>query len=290
VFGATGRQGGSVIRHLLKEKEFKVKGFARSNEKKEFKENCDIIRGDLTGDDAKKSVLDAMKGVYGVYAVTDFWDDPQNPDSELKQGRIIMECCKEANVSHVVFSSLENTKEMSKGQVQCECCDKKFEILSFAKSLGLPITEIRLSFYMENFLHRLPPTKRQDGTVVFDKLPIDDKKLDLICAEDVGGIVKEIFKSRDKYLGKTLRVAGDSLTGKEIVDTYSRVTGDKAIYEPLPLENFKQKVEYGEIVAKMFKFYQDFSGKLRDVEETKKLFSGIKNFEQWLRDSKYKVQ
>jgi uncharacterized protein YbjT (DUF2867 family) len=290
VFGATGRQGGSVIRHLLKEKEFKVKGFSRSNEQKEFNEKCELIRGDLLGGDAKKLIVDALKGVEMVYAVTDFWDDPKNPDAELKQGRVIMDACKEAKVKHVIFSGLENTKDMSKGSVECECCDKKFEILEYAKSLGLPVTEIRLSFYMENFIHRLTPSKREDGTIVFDKIPIEDKKLDLICAEDVGGIVKSIFKNRDQFVGKTVRVAGDQLSGKEIADVYSRVTGDKAVYEPLPLENFKQKIEYGEIIAKMFKFYQDFSGKLRDIEDTKKLFPEVKTFEQWLRDTKWKVK
>jgi len=272
----------------LNEKEVKVKGFARENEQKEFKEKCELIRGDLLREDTKKVIMNALKGVEAVYAVTDFWDDPKNPDAELKQGRVIMDACKEAGVKHVIFSGLENTKDMSKGKVECECCDKKFEILEYGKSLGLPITEIRLSFYMENFLHRLPPMKRKDGTVVFDKLPIEDKKLDLICAEDIGGIVCNILKNREKFIGKTVRVAGDQLSGKEIADTYSRVTGDKAIYEPLPLENFKQKVEYGEIVAKMFKFYQDFSGKLRDIEETKKLYPEVKTFEQWLRDTKWK--
>jgi uncharacterized protein YbjT (DUF2867 family) len=290
VFGATGRQGGSVIRHILKEKEFKVKGFSRSNEQKEFKEKCELIRGNLLGNDAKKVIVDALKGVDAVYAVTDFWDDPKNPDAELKQGHVIMDACKEAGVKHVVFSGLENTKDMSKGEVTCECCDKKFEILEYGKSLGLPITEIRLSFYMENFLHRLTPERRKDGTVVFDKIPVEDKKLDLICAEDIGGIVVNLLKNRDKFIGKTIRVAGDQLTGKEIADTYSRVTGDQAVYEPLPLENFKQKVEYGEIIAKMFKFYQDFSGKLRDIEETKKLYPEVKTFETWLRDTKWKVQ
>jgi uncharacterized protein YbjT (DUF2867 family) len=286
VFGATGRQGGSVIRALLKDQEFKVKGFARKAEDKEFNEDCELIRGDL---EDKQAVVNAMKGCYGIYAVTDFWDDPKNPDSELRHGRTIMDAARDNGVKHVVFSGLENTKDMTKGSIACECCDKKAEVLEYAKSMNLPITEIRLAFYMENFLHRLTPKKREDGTVVFD-IPIADKKLDLLCAEDVGSVVLQIFKSRDKYLGKTIRLAGDSLTGKEIADIYSRVTKDKAVFEPIPLENFKQKVDHGEIMEKMFKFYQEFSGKLRDVDKTKDIHPHVKNFETWLKDTKWKVQ
>jgi len=285
VFGATGRQGSSVVKHLLKDGSFTVKGFSRLEEEKKFEEKCDFIKGNLKD---KNSVLQAMKGADLVYAVSDFWDDPEHPEAELEQGKNIMDAAKEIGVKHVVFSSLENTSQMTSGQIECECCDKKAEIFEHGKSLNLPLTEIRLAFYMENFLHRLRPQKRQDGTVVFD-LPIGAEKLDLICAEDIGGVVLNIFKNKDKFLGKCVKLAGDSLTGKEIADTYSKITGDKAIFEPIPIENFKQKVTHGAIIAKMFQFYQRFSGKLRDIEETKKVYPDVKNFDTWLKYSKFKV-
>lgn len=284
VFGATGRQGSSVVRHLLRDGSFKVKGFARKREEKTLDEKIDLIRGDLHD---KKAVSDAMKDCYGIYVVTDFWDDPKNPQKEVEQGKNIMQSAKDCGVQHVVFSSLENTKEMTNGENPVECCDSKAEILDFAKSLSLPLTEIRIAFYMENFIRRTRPKKKEDGTVLFD-LPMADKKLDLICAEDIGMIVKEVFKNKREYLGKVLKIASDSLNGNEIANIYSRVTKDRAVYEAKPLDSMKDE-ENGQVRMKLFKFYQDFEGKLRDVEETKRICPDVLTFEKWLKKTNFTV-
>lgn len=284
VFGATGRQGSSVIRHLLRDAKFKVKGFARIREEKTLDEKVELIRGDVRD---KDTVSRAMKDCYGIYAVTDFWDDPKNPQREVEQGKTIMQAAKDCGIQHVVFSSLEDTKEMTKGENVVDCCDSKADVLAFGKELGLPITEIRIAFYFENFIRRTRPTKREDGTVVFD-LPMADKKLDMICAEDIGLIVTEIFKNKREYLGKCLKIAGDSLSGNEIANIYTRVTKDRAVYEPKPLDALKNQ-ENGSVLMKMYKFYQDFEGKLRDVEETKKICPDVLSFEKWLKKTKFTV-
>lgn len=290
VFGATGRQGGSVARHLIKDGNFDVRAFVRDDTVERAKEleaiGVKLYKGDMSDTDSMKI---AMKNCDYIYAVTDYWDNPRKPFIEIENGKKLMNCAHEMNIKHVVFSCLEDTKEMTKGKYSVECCDGKSKVLAYAREIGLKLSQIRLSFYMENFMKRMKPKRSPDGFVVFE-FPMNKSKLDLICAEDVGKFVVHILKQPEKHEGKCFKIASDSLTGEEISNLYSKVTGDKSRYKPLTLEEFKRsKVENADILADMFLFYQEFEGKLRDVEFSRKCIPNLLTFEQWLQETKFRV-
>jgi uncharacterized protein YbjT (DUF2867 family) len=149
VFGATGRQGGSVARHLLKDETFDVRLFVRdlkhANAIELKDKGATLFKGDLKD---KESIQTAMKDVDYIYAVTDYWDNPRKPELEWECGKNLMDCAKEAKIKHMIFSSLESTKDMTDGRYCVECFDTKAKILKHGKTLGIPLSQICLPFYM----------------------------------------------------------------------------------------------------------------------------------------------
>jgi uncharacterized protein YbjT (DUF2867 family) len=142
----------------------------------------------------------------------------------------------------------------------------------------------------ENFEHRMTPTKLKDGTIVFD-FPMEDKKLDLICAEDIGKIVLHILMKPKEHEGKCLNVASISLTGEEIARLYSKITGETAVYKPMTLDQFRTSgKEFADILANMFQFYQEFEGKLRDIETSRKVIPDLLTFDEWITQKNFRVQ
>jgi uncharacterized protein YbjT (DUF2867 family) len=93
IIGATGNQGGSVIKSILADpnasKQFKLRGVTRDVSKDSAKaltaQGVEMVAADL-GD--KASLVKAFEGAYGVYAVTDFWAT-MDKDTEVKQGKNI---------------------------------------------------------------------------------------------------------------------------------------------------------------------------------------------------------
>jgi len=286
VTGATGRQGSSVCKHLCQSGNYIVRCFVKKDEmntedcKSLEKLGCKIYSGDYMDRDSLK---EAMQGVDGAFIITDFWKNPDKPEIEIQEGKNIAEMCKECGVKHVVFSSLEYAKKMVQGKYEVPEFDTKGEIAEYMNNLNLNCTFVNLAFFMENLLGRNKPTKDNDGTFAFI-LPMGDKPLDLISVEDTGGIVKAIFDNPEKWIGQTIGCAGDSLTGQQIAETFQRVTGKKARHLDMSIEDYeKLNLKWAKQMAQSFRFLRDFSGKLKDLNQTKQLYSNVSSFENWLK-------
>ena len=149
VFGATGRQGGSVARHLIKDGTFDVRAFVRDDTTQKAKDlehiGVKLYKGDMADE---SSMRNAMKNCDFVYAVTDYWDHPKEPEIEIANGKKLMDCAKDTNIQHLVFSALEDTNAMTEGKYSVECFDSKAKILAYAREIGLKLSQIRLPFYM----------------------------------------------------------------------------------------------------------------------------------------------
>jgi len=289
VFGATGRQGSSVINHLLNNSDFKLRAFVRNLHQHECmeleKKGVELFLGDLCD---KKTILKALSGVYGVYGVTDFWDCPKEPEKEVTCGKNLCDAISETKtIEHFIFSTLPCSKEHLKIDSPPFC--NKAEISHYAKSLKLPMTEICLSFYYENFMRRLKPKIDKDGTTIFYH-PLGDKKLPMCPACCIGKVISEIFDKKDEYIGKCFALVGDELSGNEIAEIYSKVTNSKAKYEPMKLEEFKNSgIEGSEISYNAFTIYQSLPD-IFDLKACQKNFpEKLESFQEWLEESKFKV-
>lgn len=112
VFGATGMQGGGVVKALLAGGKFKVRGITRSLESKKAKElasqGVEMVQGSF---DEPESLNKAISGSYGVFLVTNFWDGMDGA-RETKQGKYAVDACLKGGVKHLVYSGLESSQKM----------------------------------------------------------------------------------------------------------------------------------------------------------------------------------
>jgi uncharacterized protein YbjT (DUF2867 family) len=298
VFGATGAQGGGVARAILsdKSKEFTVRAVTRdvnSDKAKELAQlGAEVVAANI---DDRESLTRALAGAYGAYFVTFYWAH-FSPEKELEEAKKMAEAAKEAGLQHVIWSTLEDTRKwvpvdddrmptlMEKYKVPH--FDAKGEADKFFTELGVPTTFLRASFYWDNFIHFGSGPKRGDDGILYVTLPLDDKKMAGIAAEDIGKCAFGIIKKGKELLGKTIGVAGEHLTGQEMADALSRSLGQEVRYNNISPESFRKLGFPGaDDLGNMFQFYRDFDevcNSVRNVEYSKELNPELQSFDQWL--------
>ena len=145
VTGATGRQGGAVIRHMLRN-EWKLRALTRSPNASAAQEltrqGVEVVQGDL---EDPASLERAARGVYGVYSVQDFWS--VGVKREVQQGKNVADAAKKSGVEHFVYSSAGGAERNS----GIDHFESKWEVENYIRRLGLPATMIRPVAFMENY-------------------------------------------------------------------------------------------------------------------------------------------
>ncbi|MCB0726781.1 MAG: NmrA/HSCARG family protein [Ignavibacteriae bacterium] len=286
VTGATGAQGGSVADFLLKSGNYSVRALTRDKGKEKALKlkdaGAEIVEGNL---DNKESLIEAMKDCYGVFGVTNFWE---HFDKEFEHGKNLIDAVSQSNIGHFVFSSLPSVKKASNGKYEAPHLDIKADLEDYAKSLDLKATYVHAAFYYENFMSFFPPQKQEDGSFTFG-FP-QENNLRGISIEDFGGIVLEIFEHPEKYIGKTLFAAGDSLRPAEYASIMSDVLGKKITFNYIPQDVFAGFGFPGaDDLAAMFAFQQEFLPPPHtDQDESRKMYPGLKTFRQWMEGNKDK--
>ena len=123
---------------------------------------------------------------------------------------------------------MEDVEKTTGGKYSVPHFDSKGRISDYFKQLNVPLTEVALAMYMENFATYCKPRPNSEG-VYEVALPLDDKPVDLIYTSgDLGGIVSWVFDNPKEALGKFYGLAGDSLTGEQIAATYEK--GEKSMF------------------------------------------------------------
>ncbi|KAE8391275.1 hypothetical protein BDV23DRAFT_193322 [Aspergillus alliaceus] len=247
VFGATGKQGGSVINSILSDPtaagRFHVKAVTRDVAKDKAKalaaKGVEVVTGNLND---KESLRPLIKGAYGVFAVTNFWEI-FSAEVEVQQGKNIADVCKDEGVQHLVWSSLLNVNKLTNGVLsKVYHFDGKAEVEEYIRSIGIPATFFLAGFYMSNVpgvsFRQLP-----DGKHALSMPIPDDAPVPLFAAEfDTGKFVKAIFLKRDTTLGKRIYGATKYSTPAEMVSTFQKVfpeAGKDARFNQLSHEAFK---------------------------------------------------
>lgn len=271
VTGATGSQGGSTAKHLLK-KGFKVRAFVRDSSKPaaiELKNlGAELFKGDLND---INSVSEAIKGVYGVFSVQNYWE--HGYDTEVQQGKNIADASKNAGVKHFVYSSVASSDRKT-GLLHF---DSKWEIEKYIHSLNLPYTIIRPVFFMENFKGWFKPAKA-NGEYAINLVMHPYTRLQMIAVNDIGTIASIIFENRDEYLGKTIELAGDNPDMKEVASEYSKFLGKPVELKEIPLDVLRSNSKE---MADMFEWFINVGYKA-DIDSVKKINPSIINFKNWL--------
>lgn len=305
VLGATGAQGGGLVRAILADKsgEFSVRALTRdvnSDKAKALaKLGAEVVKADIDNYDSLKS---AFAGAYGVYAVTFFWEH-FSPEKETAEAKQIAKAAKEANVKHIIWSTFEDTRKWIplsdnrmptlQGKYKVPHFDAKAEANEYFTELNLPVTFLLTSFYWDNFIYfGMGPKKGPDGKLAIT-IPMGDKKLPGIVAEDIGKSAYGIFKSGNDFIGKTVGVSGGHLTGKMMADSFTKALGQEVVYNAVPFDVFRSFGFPGaDDLGNMFQFKHDFEDYYcgaRSVEGTKSLNPSLTSLDEWLKENASKI-
>jgi uncharacterized protein YbjT (DUF2867 family) len=304
VVGATGAQGGGLVRAILADPSggFRARAITRdvnSGKAKELaKLGAEVVAADI---DDEKSLERALAGAHGAYFVTFFWAH-FSPDKEKAEVRAMARAAKAAGTRHAVWSTLEDTRQWVPlsddrmptlmGEYKVPHFDAKGESNKVFTELGVPTTFMNTSFYWDNFIHfGMGPKKGPDGRLAIT-LPMGDRKLPGIAAEDIGKCAYGIFRKGGEYIGKTLGIAGEHLSGAQMAAAFTQALGQPVGYNAVTPAAFRGFGFPGaEDLGNMFQFKHDFEEMYcgaRSLAESRALNPELQTFAQWL--AKHKAQ
>ena len=305
VVGATGAQGGGVVRAILADKQgpFRVRALTRdvNSEKAKAlaKTGAEVVAADI---DDPKSLDRAFAGAYGAFLVTFFWAH-FSPEKETAEARSMAQAAKRAGLQHVIWSTLEDTRKWVPltdnrmptlmGKYKVPHLDSKGEGDRAFTEAGVPTTFLLTSFYWENLIFfGMGPKRGPDGKLAVT-MPMGDKKLPVIAAEDIGKTAYGIFKKGRELIGKTVGVAGEHQTGAQMAAGLTKALGQEVRYNEVSPETYRGFGFPGaDDLGNMFQFFRDFD---RDVTGARKLDVGralnpeMQTFDGWLAKNKQRI-
>lgn len=305
VVGATGAQGGGLVRAILSDPNggFAVRAITRdvnSDKAKEIaKMGAEVVAADL---DDVESLKMAFKGAYGVYCVTFFWAH-FSPEKEIAEATAMAQAAKAAGVQHAIWSTFEDTRKFIPlsdnrmptlmGKYKVAHFDGKSEADHVFTDLGVPATFLLTSFYWENLIYAgAGPKKGADGKLAIT-YPMGDKKLPGISSEDIGKCAYGIFKKGREYVGKTVGVAGEHTTGKQMAAALTNALGQEVRYNDVSPDVYRSFGFPGaEDLGNMFQFKRDFEQAYtgaRNLDVSRMLNPSLQTFEQWLSQNKNRI-
>jgi uncharacterized protein YbjT (DUF2867 family) len=305
VVGATGAQGGGLVRAILNDAGggFAARALTRdvnSAKARELAElGAEVVAADV--DDAE-SLRRAFEGAHGAYCVTFFWDH-FSPEREQAQAAAMAEAARSAGLKHAVWSTLEDTRRWMPlddermptlmGKYKVPHFDSKGESDRLFAESGVPTTFLLTSFYWDNFIHfGMGPKRGADGKLAIT-LPMGGEKLPGIAAEDIGKCSYGIFKRGDELIGKTVGIAGEHLTGAEMAAAFGRALGEEVRYNDVPPEVYRSFGFPGaEDLGNMFQFKRDFNADFcgaRSLDFSRSINRELQTFDEWLDRNKGRI-
>jgi uncharacterized protein YbjT (DUF2867 family) len=296
VVGATGSQGGGLVRAILADpaREFAVRALTRNPQSAKSQElaaaGAEVVQADL---DDEASVRKAFEGAHGAFVVTNDWvertaeEEAARPrgQMELEQAEIAARAAQEAGVAHVIWSTLEDTREhfgdddrvpsLDDGKYKVPHFDAKGEGNELFVKYGVPTTFLQTAFYFDSMaIPGVGPVRGEDGKLVIT-LPMADQPLSGIASEDIG---------------RTVSIAGEHLTVDQYAAKLTEALGEEVTYRPLTWDQFRALgIPSGVEMANMFQFYAEDSERFtgdRDLAVVRELNPELKSFDDWLGEHK----
>lgn len=262
VTGATGRQGGSVARHLLAEG-WPVRALVRDPAKPAAqalaRQGAKLVVGDL---EDRASLDAALMDVRGVYSVQSW---AAGVEAEVRQGISLAEASAAAGVEHFVYSSVGGA-ERDSGVPHFE---SKWRIEQRIRELDLAYTIWRPAYFMENLLWQKEAIKAGRLTPPLDPMV----PLQFIAVEDIGAFVALSFKSPGAWLGKCTEIAGDELSFAGLAEVLTR-----AMRHPVELQPV---IPPAEAEREAMMRWLDSHGYQADIGMLRRLIPELTDLETW---------
>ena len=305
VVGATGAQGSGLVRAIMNDPSggFAARAITRdinSDKAKELiKMGAEVVAADI---DDEQSLKKALQGAYGAFFVTFYWAH-FSPDKEMAEARNMASAAKVAGVKHAIWSTLEDTRlKVPLKDKRMPTLMRRYKVPHFdAKGesdkaflqAGLPVTCLRTSFFWENFISfGLGPRRYPDGSLALI-LPMGGSRLPGIAVEDIGKCAYGILRKGMEYIGQTIGIAGEHLTGPQMAAAFTKALGEKVVHEAVTPAVYREYEFAGaKDVANMFQYTSEFESDYcgaRSVETSRGLNPDLQNFDRWLAKNKERI-
>ena len=296
VVGATGAQGGGLVRAILADAggPFTVRAITRDITSDKARAlaaaGAEVVAADV---DDEASLVKAFTGAHGAFCVTFFWAH-FSPERELAEAASMARAVKAAGVSHAIWSTLEDTRKFVPldddrmptlmGKYKVPHFDAKGEADAFFLASGVPTTLLLTSFYWDNFIYfGSGPKPGPDGTLALT-FPMGSARLPGIAAEDIGQSAYALFKAGPRT--ETVGIAGEHLTGDEMAAAFTRALGRTVRYNEVTPAVYRSFGFPGaDDLGNMFQFKRDFNAEFcgaRDLARARALYPGMQTLDQWL--------
>ncbi|QRV75112.1 NmrA-like family domain-containing protein 1 [Ceratobasidium sp. AG-Ba] len=217
VCGATGFQGGSVVKHILQDGKFAVRALTRKVNGAAAKELSEAGAAVVYADfDSLDSLCLAFKGCYGAYGTTDYFEAFEK---ELQQGINIIDAAKITNLEHLVFFAAPHTPGLD-----VKAFKHKAAAGDYLRSSDIPYTIFATSFYYGNiFLFDAITRNRAGGWRLSFPFPTDIP-IPSVSPKDIGQYVLAAFKNPSEWLGKDMYVVNEYISLRQYAETFSEIT------------------------------------------------------------------
>jgi uncharacterized protein YbjT (DUF2867 family) len=251
VVGATGHQGGAVVRALQASGQFRVRALTR-NPAKHPQLADEVVLADL---DRPETLKAAFAGAHGVFLVTNVWEPGTD---ERKQALAAVHAAKDAGVQHFIWSTLPNVETISRGKLDVPHFTGKAKSDRIVREAGFAHhTFVIAPFFYQNLLGVMAPQKQADGTVGW-ALPLDPERRVIHMGDitELGHIVVGAFAQPELAgHGEHLPLVGDFLSFNEIIATLNR-QGHKFSFKQVPKELFAGWFPGAKEVAEMLAYFE----------------------------------
>jgi len=294
IVGSLSKQGRSVAHSLLQSGRYHVRALTGHIDSPEAlrlaKQGAELVPVALAIGN-KKDFIKAFDGSYGAFLMTPGVVPPATYEFDI--GRELADAAVEAGVQHVVFSALENVDKITGGSKFAPHFTDKGRVEAYIRGLPIKSSFIELAFFYTNLLEYYTPRRDGDALVFPVYLPEHFRAPFVDPLTATGPAVLEIFDHPETYAGQTMPVIGDVISPAEMIDTFIRVTGQKAVYasayesEEL-LRHFPDFAENRELVREIigmaeFAVQYGYFRKDRDLDWSRRINPNSFSWEQFLR-------
>lgn len=298
VVGATGAQGGGLVRAILDDPQggFAVRAVTRKPDSESARAlaalGAEVVAGDL---DDPAGLDRAFAGAHGAFCVTNFWEH-FSAEREGVQAGHMARASRRAGLKHVVWSTLEDTRKdvplddprlpTLKGKYKVPHFDGKGEVDGVFAAEGAPTTFVRAAFYWDNFIHfGAGPRAGADGGLVL-ALPLGGVKLPGIAASDIGRCAYGVFKLGPSTAGRYYGLSGENLSGEELAAKLTAALGRPVTFQDVPFDVYRGLGFPGaDDMGNMFQ-WQCLMGesfqRARDPKVSRELNPRLQDFATWL--------
>jgi len=305
VVGATGAQGGGLVRAILNDPSggFAARALTRDPNSEQARAlaalGAEVVQVDI---DDEASVAKAFAGAYGAFCVTFFWAH-FSPEIESTQAGNMARAAKTAGVQHVIWSTFEDTRKLVpldddrmptlQGKYKVPHFDSKGQSDHLFTDAGVPTTFLQTSFYWDNLIFfGMGPQRGEDGKLAIT-FPMGDKKLPGIAAGDIGKCAYGIFRRGSDYIGKIVGIAGEHLTGAQMAAALTAAFGEEVGYNAVSPDAYRGFGFPGaDDLGNMFQYKRDFEAAYcgaRSLDVSRSLNSELKTFAAWLAENKERI-